>query len=390
MYWYEHYSPGRLASTGLAALLGLYLFGFMGPAPTGPVSAFFIGITALYFAWAWLGPLLDEYVVFPKQRTLLRALREGSAFSDDLRRLVIKKRKKLSAEATAALEAAVTGLEKAIAARDEAALVQAIDKANKVATAQLGSGQKGVFRDFFETIGGALLVALLLRIFIIEAFKIPSGSMIPTLEIGDHIFVNKFSYGLAVPTPHGQIRLLDFSPPNPGDIIVFVAPEPADNAGEDFIKRVVAVAGQEVRLQDGTLYVDGKEQTRSGAKPYSYEEYISELGVVQRIHATRYNEKTGGVDHDVLLTYLAGNSWPKPGHRGNGLRCADGSCRVMPGYVLCMGDNRDNSSDSRIWGAVPVENIKGRAMFVWMSFANTPAEGGALGVRWERIGTWLN
>ncbi len=390
MYWYENYSPGRLSSTALSALLALYLFGYMGPAPLGPVAAFFISITALYFCWSWLGPLLDEYVVFPKNRVLLHSLREASAFSDDLRRLLAKRKKKLSDEAKQALQHSIDRLEKAIAARDAAQLDRALQDADTTATAHLGSGKRGVIREFFESIGGALLVALLLRIFIIEAFKIPSGSMIPTLEIGDHIFVNKFAYGLGIPSPHGQLRLLDFAPPKAGDVIVFVAPKPADNAGEDFIKRVVAVAGQTVSLRDGTVYVDGKAQRRDDPRPYSYEEYISELGVVQRLHATRYREKTNGVEHDVLLTYLAGNSWPKPGHKGHGLRCQAGQCTVLPGYVFCMGDNRDNSSDSRFWGAVPVENVKGKAMFVWMSFANTPDQGGALGVRWSRIGTALH
>ena len=390
MYWYENYSPGRLSSTALAVLLAAYLFGYMGAPPMGPVGAFFISITALYFTWVWFGPLLDEYLIFPKKRLLLHSLREASAFSDDLRRLLVKRKKKLGEEGREALNSSINKLDKAIASRDTAKLSLALQHADKVATAQLGSGKRGVVREFFESIGGALLVALLLRVFVIEAFKIPSGSMIPTLEIGDHIFVNKFAYGLGIPSPHGQIRLLDFDPPKAGDVIVFVAPKPADDAGEDFIKRVVAVAGQKVSMRDGSVYVDGKIQPRDNPRPYRYEEYISELGVVQSLHATRYHERTNETDHDILLTYFAGNSWPKAGHRGQGLHCEAGACEVLPGYIFCMGDNRDNSSDSRFWGAVPVQNVRGKAMFVWMSFANAPDEGGALGVRWSRIGTALH
>jgi len=391
MLWYERYSPGRLVVTGATVLFGLYLFGLFGKPPCGPVAAFFIAITAIYFAWAWLGPLVDEQLLFRNQRRLLRGLREAAEFADEMRRVGHKRRKRLDEAARGAVEEAVVGLDRAVASRDEAKLLAALKEADRVAEQHLRLSKKGVLRDFTETIGGALFIALLLRVFVIEAFKIPSGSMIPTLEIGDHIFVNKFSYGVALPRilQPGQVRVIGFAPPKPGDVVVFIAPEPAENAGEDFIKRVVAVAGQRVRVEGGTLFVDDVEQARGGGEAYGYEEYIEGLGMAQRFHATRYSETTGGVPHSVLLTHLVGNEWPPPGLALNGIECDARECRVAPGYVFCMGDNRDNSSDSRRWGAVPTDNVKGRAMFVWLSFGNAARDAGFLGMRWGRIGTWI-
>jgi signal peptidase I len=232
-------------------------------------------------------------------------------------------------------------------------------------------------------------VALLLRVFVVEAFKIPSGSMIPTLEIGDHIFVNKFNFGIAIPWFGRQLRIIDFAPPTPGDVIVFISPPAADNAGEDFIKRVVAGPGQEIRLVDGQLIIDGKEQPRQNGGAYMYEDVDEQQGRLHRRNVVRYIEEVNGVKHAILLESVHGNNWPRGYRDLHGLECTEDSCRVKPGFVFCMGDNRDKSSDSRFWGAVPVQNIKGKAMFVWMSFGGHAIDAGFLGVRWKRLGTWI-
>jgi signal peptidase I len=135
--------------------------------------------------------------------------------------------------------------------------------------------------------------------------------------------------------------------------------------------------------------VDDVAQARSGGEPFGYDDFNEGRGPIQRVHATRYTETTGGVAHSILLTHLNGYNWPSPDLVLNGVDCNDRECRVLPGYVFCMGDNRNNSSDSHVWGAVPVDNIKGKARFVWLSFAGAARDAGFLGMRWGRIGTWI-
>ena len=190
---------------------------------------------------------------------------------------------------------------------------------------------KSVVREYAEALGVALLMALVIRTFVVQAFKIPSGSMLPTLEIGDHILVNKFIYGPRFEIPLTQLslgQLPGLRAPHPGDVIVFIYPKEPD---KDYIKRVIAVAGQTVEVHGTQVSIDGKVQD----DPHAH--YSG--------HHTDF-----------------------------------GPYRVPDGTVFVMGDNRDQSYDSRFWGPVPLGNIKGLAMVIYWSW------GGDHFVRWDRIG----
>jgi signal peptidase I len=223
--------------------------------------------------------------------------------------------------------------------------------------------------EYVQSLGLAVAVALLIRAFLIEAFKIPTGSMIPTLQVGDHIFVNKFSYGLRIPFTH--TRIVDFGGPERGDIVVFEFPGEGEDKGKDFIKRVVAVAGDRIRLQDNRLLVNGtpiavevtdssapcEDATFTGCRCVRQEETLGSTRFVTQHLAPA---ETGGCINNP--------EWPSEDPRQYGNPASNPSFPdvVVPeGHVFAMGDNRDNSSDGRYWGFVPIENLKGKALFVW-------------------------
>jgi signal peptidase I len=196
--------------------------------------------------------------------------------------------------------------------------------------------QKSTIREYAEALGVALLLALVIRTFVVQAFKIPSGSMLPTLQIGDHILVNKFVYGPRFEVPLTQLslgRLPGLRKPHPGDVVVFIWPK---DRSKDFIKRVIAVEGQTVEMRNKQVYIDGK--------PWDDP------------HATYTSTRSGPGDNFAPQTVPAGS-------------------------VFVMGDNRDQSFDSRFWGAVPIEDIKGQALIIYWSW-----DGPDRWVRWERIG----
>lgn len=199
---------------------------------------------------------------------------------------------------------------------------------------------KSARRENIEAIVVALLIALVIRTFVVEAFKIPSGSMLPTLQIGDHLLVNKFLYGPRLEIPFTSIsfgRLPGLREPRPGDVIVFAYPS---DPSQNYIKRIVAVEGQTVQLVGTGLFVDG-----------------------QRVD-------------DPFATYRYGGRSQVVAY---GVRSPT---TVPPGHLFVLGDNRDASSDSRAWGFVPLENVKGLAFIIYWSFAQEPGRF----ARWERLG----
>ncbi len=207
-----------------------------------------------------------------------------------------------------------------------------------------------------------ILIVFLLRSFLFEPFKIPSGSMIPTLLVGDLILVNKFHYGVRLPVINKKI--IANHEPQRGDVIVFRYPV---DARIDYIKRVVGLPGDEVTYQNQILTLNGKPVPVTAQGDYYDEDSMR--------YAPKFGEQLGSVSHSLLVepkrpTFVR----PIEGFdkfRDHCRYSAEGvSCKVPPGHYFMMGDNRDNSQDSRYWGFVPEDNIVGRAFFVWMNFGN--------------------
>jgi signal peptidase I len=206
-----------------------------------------------------------------------------------------------------------------------------------------------------------IFVVFFLRSFIAEPFKIPSGSMLPTLLIGDLILVNKFSYGIRLPVIHSKI--VETGAPKRGDVAVFRYP-PDPNV--DYIKRVVGLPGDTVQFQDQKLTINGQlVDLKPGGEFYDPDRLN---------YSPQYSEKLGEIDHKVLTELGKSSSissqgkfpfWENCQYDRNGL-----TCKVPQGHYFMMGDNRDNSLDSRYWGFVPEGNLVGRAFFVWMNFSN--------------------
>ena len=199
---------------------------------------------------------------------------------------------------------------------------------------------KSAVRECAEAFATALLLALLVRSFAVQAFKIPSGSMLPTLQVGDHILVNKFIYGIRLPF-RGTL-LIPVSMPRRGDVVVFEYPV---DFSKDFIKRVVAVGGDVVQIRDKHVYVNGF--------PW----------------------------RDAHAYFADGEE------RGHGVRPRDnyGPITVPPHHIFVMGDNRDRSYDSRFWGFVDLNEVKGKAFLIYWSW-----DGPDHWVRWDRVGALIH
>jgi signal peptidase I len=238
---------------------------------------------------------------------------------------------------------------------DRAKFEHAYGKAGRLVSRHLGRWQKSEAREYIESIAIAIGVALLLRAFVVEAFKIPSGSMLPTLQIQDHIFVNKFAYGPTI--PFTRARIWDNLPPERGDVMVFEFPDPnPDNTRQDFIKRVIALPGDTLAVDKGHPLINGWQVPSCRVGDYEYREGDD----TQVKRGELFVEFLGDESYLVLFEE----------DRGEGRQ---GPYQVKPGEVWVLGDNRNNSSDSRAWfnnrgGGVPFPNFKGRAMFVWLSF----------------------
>lgn len=183
--------------------------------------------------------------------------------------------------------------------------------------------KKSVFREYAEAAVIAIMLALFIRTFVIQAFKIPSGSMIPTLLVGDHILVNKFIYGVKFPFVNKTV--IPISTPQRDDVIVFIYPQ---DKSKDFIKRVIGLPGEILKMVDRKIYIDGKP-------------YDDKYGIFNASH----------------------------GHRShNSAKTNYGPEKIPEGHLFVMGDNRDNSHDSRYWGFVPIESVRGKALIIYWSW----------------------
>ena len=253
-----------------------------------------------------------------------------------------------------------------------------ISKSKRLASAQ---GAKGQLFEFVKTIFYAMLIAIVIRTLLFEPFNIPSGSMIPTLQVGDFLFVAKYSYGyshfslpLAPPLFSGRIF---GSQPHRGDVAVFRYPR---DTSEDYIKRIIGLPGDHVQMREGVLYVNGVEAVRTPIGPY-----VADDGG-RKMETEEFSEALpGGPTHDILKATDEGDM--------NNTQ----EYLVPPDHVFAMGDNRDNSADSRFMngvGFVPVENLVGRAEIIFFSvdaqyplweFWEWPFE-----IRWSRLLTGIH
>lgn len=209
--------------------------------------------------------------------------------------------------------------------------------------------------EYAKSFFPVLTIVFLLRGFIIEPFRIPSGSMLPTLNIGDFILVNKSAYGVRLPVANKLV--LGDSKPKRGDVVVFrYPPEPS----VDYIKRVIGLPGDKIVYREKVLYVNNEPVSRS---------FVSQYTGSGEIRANEHLEDLTGIKHSILL---------KPGYIS-----PEGEYTVPAGHYFAMGDNRDNSRDSRVWGTVPDENLVGKAFMIWMNWSDD-------GIDWKRLGNMID
>ena len=215
-------------------------------------------------------------------------------------------------------------------------------KEEEVATAVEEILKEPLVIEYAKSFFPVLVIVLILRSFLIEPFQIPTGSMIPTLEVGDFILVNKYAYGVRLPII--GTKILEVEDPDRGEVIVFIPP----HENKYYIKRVIGLPGDTVRYEDKNLYINGELISKDYVESIMVETSIGDLpGVL-------YSETINGVEHstqniDAVGRQRARTTWVIPN-----------------GHYFMMGDNRDNSSDSRVWGTVPNEDVVGKAVAVWM------------------------
>ena len=209
--------------------------------------------------------------------------------------------------------------------------------------------------DFARSFFPVIFAVLILRSFVAEPFRIPSGSMIPTLLIGDFILVNKFAYGLRDPVFHHEFW--EGGRPERGDIVVFRYPR---NPAVDYIKRIVAVPGDTIAYRDKVISINGEPLAQEPDGAYA-------VSTTRTGAAYRLSEQIGDLTHHIIVDP------ERPSE--------EFQFRVPEGQYFAMGDNRDGSSDSRVWGTVPEKNLVGKAFFVWMSWDGSQGK-----PNWGRIG----
>lgn len=244
-------------------------------------------------------------------------------------------------------------------------------------------GGKTKVRYYVEQ-GGQLILALLIvfaiRSSLFEPFKIPSGSMIPTLYVGDFIFVNKFAYGFKVPFSEyfGDAKtMIERAPPKRGDVIVFLYPE---NKSVHYIKRVIALPGDKIEVKNKTVYINDKPYTEAPVEGEFKSKKLKDIGDDRygENHMQMFKEKIDDREHLMMIDTQNEFTTNYPS-------------RVVPeGHLFVMGDNRDFSNDSRFWGFVPFENISGRAELIWLSLWVNLKDWSKSTFKPDRIGTVLN
>ena len=215
-------------------------------------------------------------------------------------------------------------------------------KEEEVATAVEEILKEPLAIEYAKSFFPVLVIVLILRSFLIEPFTIPTGSMIPTIEVGDFILVNKYAYGVRLPII--GTKILEVDDPERGEVMVFIPP----HENKYYVKRVIGLPGDTVRYENKNLYINGELIEKEYVGPITVDTSIGDLA------GTLFTETINGVEHATQHIDAAGR------------RRARTTWVIPNGHYFMMGDNRDNSSDSRVWGTVPNENVVGKAVAVWM------------------------
>ena len=305
--------------------------------------------------------------------------KEARKVLSESKKLFKRAKKQLSEERQKEVLHTIQALETALTDETHSCAL-ALANMKEVSHKRLRFARKSGTQEVFESLIFALAFALVLRTFLVEPFKIPTRSMVPTLLEGDQLFVTKLSYGIRLPFYNDYI--VWFSQPQRGEVVVFAFPreEAAKHlmrtnsgcmqaeslAGEkDYIKRIIGVEGDTIEVIDQVIHVNGEPV----AQQPIYERTVSDyMYLTDRRKESWNREMHGNATYTTITHELPSSHF--------------GPIKVLPGHVFVMGDNRDNSADSRCWGQVPVKNIKGRAQIIWWST-------GHIGPRWERMFTWI-
>ncbi|MBS2021826.1 MAG: signal peptidase I [Deltaproteobacteria bacterium] len=292
---------------------------------------------------------------------------EAKALLRSGEKLLKKHRAQLQEPAAKEVESALSAVRTSLAGDKALPTVETRAVLDQKLDQHLGFARKSAAREYTESIGGAILVALLLRAFVFEPFHIPSGSMIPTLLVGDFIFVNKMAYGLRIPfTDPSKVHKIFEGMPKRGDVVVFIVPKSPDL---DYVKRVIGLPGDTIEVDDNEVWVNGIKLNHEGQSDYHYTEHSEYTDTDLDLTAQNFHEDLFGVKHDIIT-------------RGDPSYSRNGKWVVEPGKVFMMGDNRDNSLDSRVEngiGQIPLSYLKGRASSIWISF------GGPHAIRFDRF-----
>ena len=313
------------------------------------------------------------FATWREYRQRSQANAEAKQLLSEAKRILKKKRLRVPESVSASVRAAVSEVEAARKSKQVARLRQALSDLDGKLDEHLAFARKSAGRQYAESIGLALGVALLLRAFVVEAFQIPSGSMIPTLDVGDHIFVSKFAYAVGV--PFTNLKIAELGKPKRGDVVVFKYPP---DQSIDYIKRVVGLPGETIEVRHNEVFINGRPMAR------------------EQLHEPC--SPGDGSDEDdrrfceVWLEHLDGKTHVTHQEPIRSIGSDFGPVTIPPRHYFAMGDNRDNSRDSRVWGYVPYELIKGRALIVWWS--RDPSRGGLSpagiadwfkSIRWSRF-----
>jgi signal peptidase I len=341
---------------GLALVPYIFLIEFV------PAAASWAQPLLQYLALAMLVSFVGLIVwrlVSPRERELHGLRQVARELTEEIDRVLKRVPGKIPPEASARLADQALQVEAASLAGDASRLDKETKALDKQATQELGVWRKQSSWDVFSGFAKALAIAVIIRVFIIEPYRIPSGSMLPTLEIGDQVFINKFLYGVRLPwtnwVPFQIVR-----PPARGDVIVFNNPVRPD---QDFIKRVIGIPGDTVELIDGVVHINGVPQQRTLVQEDLLVHNKPENGAWYPERLVLYHESLGDNVHAVLQEDRVAR------------RRTEGPYVVPAEQVFVMGDNRDNSLDSRYGlgdpslGArfVPYGHIKGKAMVIWLA-----------------------